>query len=583
MKRLGWMRILLIIGVLLLGLIPEVQQAKPVVAAGIPDYRFGVVEAYAAPDAATALGAGWTRVTFPWNEIQLNGPDEWNTVRFTDQALATELARGRQVVGLLVTTPGWATDVGRGAGVPQGLYLAPDDPNNYWANFVRMIVARYTGRIDHWIIWNEPDIPPSSPDLAWGGSVEDYLQLLRVAYFVAKQTNPNAVIHLAAITHYHNEHWFGQFLEALAADPNAAANSYYFDVASLNLYHEPEKMYDITVHYYDMLRGHGVNKPFWITETNAYLSRVSPEQQAMFIAQAFSLEIAAGAQRIAVYKMIDAETDQAADPEPFGLVQQNGGRRPAFTAYQVAANYLSGFTGGSWQRRDSISVVLVDRGSRTTTVVWARTPEPQTAMIPARTTKALLVNVWGSAKYIYPERGYYFIDLPGADCTNGCQMGGAPFMVVEDAPTSADTASPPASPTPPPAIQQVSVEASQAPVQMPSNTPTRTATPTATPTRTPKPTRTPTPTATPTATPTLTPSPTATSTPIPEPAATPTPTPPFFVASKTIQENPWPFVGVLALALGGGAIVVGRRKSRKNGGKKTAQDNSHTTRLPRSY
>ena len=574
MNRFRLVRIALAAGVLL-GLTLQSQPSPVVIAAGIPDYRFGVVEAHDAPNAAAALGAGWTRVTFPWNEIQPNSPDEWNATRFTDQALATELAYGRQVVGLLVTTPGWATDVGRGGGVPQGLYLAADDPNNHWANLVRRIIGQYSGRINHWIIWNEPDIPSDSVDNTWGGSVEDYVQLLRVAYTVAKQTNPNAVIHLAAITHHHNEHWFGQFIESLDADPNAATNNFYFDVASLNLFHEPEKVYDITVHYTNMLRGHGINKPFWLTETNAYLSRVSLEQQAMFITQAFSLEIAAGVQRIEVFKMADRDTDQAADPEPFGLVDLSGSRRPAFTAYQVATNYLSGFTGGTWERRDEISVVVIDRGTQTTTVVWARTPEPQKGMIAARATRALLVNVWGAAKTIYPERGYYFIDLPGADCTNGCQMGGAPYMLIENAPASADTASPPASPTPPPPVEGISVEATETNDPLPTNTPTRTPTPTATPTRTPRPTQTPSPSDTPTAAPTDTPSPTSTATPVPSPTATatstPTPPPPFDAASKTIQERPWPLVGVIALALSGGAIFVNRRRTRRHGAEDTSQ------------
>ncbi|MBU0702717.1 MAG: hypothetical protein KKC18_02495, partial [Chloroflexi bacterium] len=429
--------------------VPGLLPRSTVSALGGPDYRFGVVESYAAPAAATALGAGWTRVTFEWNRIQTNGPDEWDVVPISDEALANELAQGRQVTGLLITTPGWATDVGIGAGVPQGLYLPTDDPNNLWANFVRTIVGRYAGRIDHWTIWNEPEIPAGSPDMTWGGSVEDFIQLLRVAYTVANETNPNAVIHMAAVTHWHNEHWFGQFLETLTADSGAAANNYYFDVATFHLYHEPEKIYDVVSHYRRMMYDYGIYKPIWVAETNAYLSRVSDVEQAFFIVQAFSLEIAAGAERIAVYKMADTATDQAADPEPFGLVRMDGSRRDAFTAYQVATNYLAGFRSGTWDRRDEISVVTVDRGQRTTTVVWARAPEPQTAMIPARTTSALLVDVWGSARYVYPERGYYFVDLAGADCSEGCQMGGPPLMLVEEAPVSADTVLAPSSPTPP--------------------------------------------------------------------------------------------------------------------------------------
>jgi hypothetical protein len=553
-----------------------VGQAAPLVttADGIPDYRFGVIESYDAPAAASALGAGWTRVTFRWNEIQTNGSGEWNPP-ISDRALNGELARGRQVVGLLVTTPGWATDMGKGAGVPQGLYLPPDDPNNQWANFVRKIVGQYAGRIDHWIIWNEPDIPDTQ-HMSWGGSVEDFVQLLRVAYIVAKQTNPNAVIHMSAVTHWWNEDWFGQFLDTLVADPGAAEHNHYFDAMTLHVYFQPETVYDLTAHYYGLMRNRGLSKPIWIVETNAAPSNdpawpvpnaqfnVSLDQQAYYIVQAFSLGIAAGAQRIAVYKMIDTETDRAANPEPFGLVRMDGSRRPAFTAYQVATNYLSGFRGGSWERRDDIAMVVVDRGDETTTVAWSRGPQPQTAMIPARTTRALLVDVWGSARYIYPERGYYYVELPGADCSQGCLIGGAPYMVVEGAPASADTAPPPSSPTPPPITEEplpeengergptATTDPNALPTPTPSFTPTPTPTATSTPTATPTPTDTPTPTATPTPTPTATP----TSTPTATPTATPVPLP----VSRIPPRRPWTVIGILALVMGGATFLADRKR-----------------------
>ena len=517
-----------------------------VTAAG-PDYRFGVIEAYGAPVAADALGVGWTRVTFEWNRVQPIGPHEWNVVPVSDEVLARELAAGRQVVGLLITTPGWATDVGIGPGVPQGLYLPVDDPNNHWATFVRTIVGRYAGRIDHWTIWNEPEIPSGSPDMTWGGSIEDFIQLLRVAYTVAKETNPNAVIHLPAITHWHHDLWFGWFLDALVADPDAVANNYYFDVATLHLYHEPEKIYDITTQYYGLLHNHGIYRPFWIAETNAYLSRVSEEEQAFFIVQALSLEIAAGAERMAIYKMADTETDRVADPEPFGLVRMDGSRRPAFTAYQVATNYLAGFRGGTWDRQDAISVVTIDRGAQTTTVAWARTSEPQTAVIAARTIRALLVDPWGSSHYIYPDHGYYFVNLPGANCDQDCQLGGAPFMLVEDARIDTDTA--PQAPSPTPLLET--------PTPTPTNTPTSTPTPTPTPTPTSTPTATPTPTITPT--PTSTPTPTNT----PMPTDTPTPTPIPVPTSDVPSIRPGLLIGVLVLAMGGTAVAADMGKRRR--------------------
>jgi hypothetical protein len=510
-------------------------------ALAIPDHRFGAVETYASPDAATELGAGWTRVTFEWARIQPNGTHEWNVVPISDEALSTEIAQGREVVGLLITTPAWATDKERGGGVPQGLYLPIDDPDNHWANFVRKIVTRYAGRIDHWTIWNEPEISPESPDATWGGSIEDFIQLLRVAYLVAKQENPNTVIHLAGMSHWHNDLWFGQFLDLLAADPRAWASNLYFDVATLHLYHEPEKIYEITSLYYSQMRERGIDKPIWIAETNAYLSRVSEDEQAYFIFQAFALQIAAGAQRIGVYKMADTATDSAADPEQFGLVRVGGSPRPAFTAYQLAATYLAGFRGGTWSRRDTISMVTVDRGAKTTTVLWTRSPAAQTVMVAARTTEALVVDAYGTALQKHPERGYYYIQLPGAKCAQSapdCAIGGAPVMLIEAAPPSAITAPLPASPTP----------SNLEDIPTPTHTPVPTLfiiptiTPTPAPTHTPAPTFTPTPTATPT--------PTLTST----PTLVPLPT------SDIPAGRPWILIGALALVMGGAAVTAGGRK-----------------------
>ncbi len=210
-----------------------------------PDYRFGVIEAYDAPWAASELGAGWTRVTFHWDQIQPDGPDQWN-LPITDEQLALELAQGRQVVGLVTNVPGWATDPERGVGVPRWLNVDSHDPANVWATFLRDLVSRYAGRIDHWIIWNEPDIW-FGPDQSWGGSVQDFAQLVRVSYFVVKEANPNSTVHLAGMTHWYDANYgrdlfFRRLMAELAADPNAAANNYYFDVATLHVYFQPENV-----------------------------------------------------------------------------------------------------------------------------------------------------------------------------------------------------------------------------------------------------------------------------------------------------------------------------------------------------
>ena len=62
---------------------------------------------------------------------------------------------------MLIYTPHWAAPnpvVGKPVDIPRNLNLPYDHPDNYWGQFVREIVARHQGVVDHWIIWNEPDL-----------------------------------------------------------------------------------------------------------------------------------------------------------------------------------------------------------------------------------------------------------------------------------------------------------------------------------------------------------------------------------------------------------------------------------------
>jgi hypothetical protein len=452
-------RLLVALIALAILLTPNMSTAAPS-ADGPPDRRFGAIETYDAPAAASELGAGWTRVPFLWAQMQPNGTHEW-FAPISDEALALEISQGRQPVGLVITTPAWATDTSIGPGVPYGLHLGHDDPNNLWANYLRQLVGAYAGRIDHWIIWNEPDVwQAEHPGYTWGGSVNDFLQLQRVAYLTIKQTNPAASVIFSGTSYwwdaaYGRDLYFRRYLDALVQDLGAAGNNYYCDAVALHVYFQPDFVYSITALYHQLMREHGFDKPVWLVETNAApsldpqmpapggLFAITLDEQAAYIIQSFAMGIAGGASRISVFKMIDTSSDLAANPEPFGLVRADGSRRPAFTAYRVAATYLAGFQGGQLQQRDDANIVTVPRAGGTTTVVWTRTPAPVTLQVPAHAASATLVDMWGNRRSISASDGTYTLQLPGAVCTHvsPCIIGGAPLMIVEGA---VDAVPPPA-------------------------------------------------------------------------------------------------------------------------------------------
>ncbi len=444
---------------LLLAVIPLLILSRSTAVAQSPSAnRFGVIESYEEPRAAAQLGAGWTRVRLHWATIQPQDDSSW-TPLVPEEKVRAEAAAGIEVVGLLIGIPDWA----RGDDLlPKGLWLPPDDPANLWANFVRAAVTRYAGSIDHWIIWNEPDIwDKNTPGHSWDGDERDFAQLLKTAYLVAKETNPNSVIHLPAMTYYWDanfgrEQYLGKLLDILLADESGAQYNYYFDVATAHLYFQPGSIYDITAFFVDMFRQRGLNHPMWLVETNAppiddpawlvddptFL--VTQFDQAAFQPQAIAAGLAAGAERVAIYKLKDIETDLVANPEPFGLLRMDGSARPAFSTAQVAFALLADVTEAERTRWDDIGIFRLTHPDQETTLLFARAPGPRQAVVPAISDSAFLIDMWGERNLIHPVDGFYMVDLPAAPCNQFageyCMIGGETFylmqpIVPEPAPT----------------------------------------------------------------------------------------------------------------------------------------------------
>jgi len=521
----------------LFGLLAGAMGLTPVwVSAQSPplDHRLGAVEAFRYAQGATEARVGWERVIFWWRGLQPDNSDEWSEYYFPDGTLNDELAAGREVIGMLSNPPDWANGGQGPAGVPNGLYLPYNDTHNLWGQFVMKIAARYRGRIDRWVIWNEPDVwSEEQPGYTWKGTVEEFYQLLKVGYLAAKEGNPDCKVHLCGLTYWwdkeHNrEQYFNRLLDLIVKDPTAPANNYYFDVVTLHLYFRSQSVYDIVQEFRKMMAAHGIDKPIWINETNAPPSQdpqdpvpnavfhVTLDEQASFLIHAFALGIAAGAERIAVYKLID-RPKAPGSLEPYGLYREDESKRPGFYAYQVVTTYFAGFRTASLEQKGPIQIVTIDRGGATTTVVWTNSHEPQVYALPAIAEQAQLIDKLGNVRVMAPLNGRYDLPLEGAVCTHpGCIIGGSPWVIVEEGqPRDRGRFLPTPTRLPP----------TPTPTERATATPTATAPPTDTPTLTPTPTTTatftPTPTETPTLTPSLTPTPTWTPTPTPALVLTP--------------------------------------------------------------
>jgi len=411
---------------------------------GRGDHRFGVVEGYQAPELAIRSGASWQRANFWWNEFQPGGPNDWKETEahVSLTAIDETLASGQEVVGLIGNPPAWAT---RNGSVPANLDRPLNDPANHWARFVDRLMRAYQGRVNTWIIWNEPDIPPDFSGSTWAGSPKEYYLLLKTAYQVAKAVSPEIRVLFAGTTYWgdvwNNRRLFVErTLEQAQSDPTAKANGFYFDALPLHLYNSPYDIPKVAGEYRTILQRFGLSKPLWLTETNL-VPKDDPtypltdarwvanmEDQAAFVVQAYALALAANLERISVYKLVDGTVFNG---EPYGMARNDGTVRPAYRAYQVAAALFSQASQATYRNADGVAIVTLTQPGKQTSVLWASSKSSATTSVPAVGSRARLVTHVGEETALTPQApgGAYRVSLGAA---RHDFLGGPPLILVQE-------------------------------------------------------------------------------------------------------------------------------------------------------
>jgi hypothetical protein len=139
------------------------------------------------------MGAPWVVEYFPWPYIEpAEGEFYWG---HADLAIKHAENQGLTVIARLGWTPAWARPKASQQETTH-TYLDADHYDDF-ADFVAAFVARYRGRVDHVIVWNEPNL-----SFEWGYrpvDPEGYVELLRAVYPRAHAANPNVVVLAGAL------------------------------------------------------------------------------------------------------------------------------------------------------------------------------------------------------------------------------------------------------------------------------------------------------------------------------------------------------------------------------------------------
>jgi hypothetical protein len=418
-------------------------------------------------------GSRWDRFDFSWPVIEYEN-NKWNFG--PHDALVNDLhGAGINMVGILLWTPDWAatqgvtgldgrsfdqrpfgwyapepreslTDQSAAAAAasspPQGLYLAWNDPNNHWGNYVYTVVSRYGDRVKHWEMWNEPEW-----NYFWTGTSIDYAQLLKVGYQATKAACPKCTVLFGGLHYWANPDYYRWVLSQLSSDPAGSANNYFFDVMSVHLYSRSSTTYDIVNEIRAGMTTFNVgDHPIWLTETGVpvwndgsvdpnpskYDYAATQDEAAAYLIQSYADAWASGVERYFFFRTHDADMT-----EYFGLIRNDHSLRPSYTAYQVAATYLVSPTFVTrTPEKPFTRVTLWDTPIGRVDVVWNDSPTATVYTLPAAMGTATIVDRWGITSTVAATGGVYTLTLPVATAnlvSNPADyiIGGDPLIVIE--------------------------------------------------------------------------------------------------------------------------------------------------------
>ncbi|NLX23111.1 MAG: hypothetical protein GXY55_15780 [Phycisphaerae bacterium] len=262
---------------------------------------------------AQRAGVKWTREEFQWHAIEpARGQFEW---AFYDDLVATHLAHGIQIYGLLCYWSGWTKP-------------NTDEGISDYCAWVRQVVRRYRDRIRHWQIWNEPNI------FFWTGPREMYADLLAQAYAVIKEEDPDAVV-LGCSSSGIDTGFIRMVMErggrfdALAVHPYRGALNDLDYIRELKAAHE--------------LSG---GRPLWLTEIGFPTQQQggwSERNQASMLARIYTTSLASGVvANVSWYNFRNDGPDPFESEQNFGVVRTDFRPKPAYAALAAVAHQLAG-------------------------------------------------------------------------------------------------------------------------------------------------------------------------------------------------------------------------------------------------
>ncbi|MBJ7340557.1 cellulase family glycosylhydrolase [Mycolicibacterium sp.] len=293
-------------------------------------------------DQMQAMGVNDVRVIIPWAGVEFY-PSYYNWAPVDYMVNAAD-SRGMGVLGVINSTPTWATQPGQPA-----LSGAPASPQAY-GDFAGLVAQRYAGKVGAYEIWNEPNAAmfyAPQPDPA------GYTDLLKAAYPEIKAADPNATV-IGGVT------GAGITYGNLTMNPidfvngiYAAGGEPYFDALSFHPYqyttqfsqggYLPDSPINQLAAMHDVMVANGDGgKLIWASEYGEPSSVAGEANQAAYLQDMLTTWRTLGYTGPSfVWTLQDRDSTSTNTEDTFGVIRSDGTWKPAAYVIQQLATQPS--------------------------------------------------------------------------------------------------------------------------------------------------------------------------------------------------------------------------------------------------
>lgn len=268
---------------------------------------------------------------------------QWKFER-VDRVIKQIRAAKIEILCTLMSVPAWASGVNPKE--VKGFWdtFAPKDMAD-WDEYVRRVVSRYKGDIQHWEIWNEEngeDFYKPLPD------AKAYVGLLKSSYVTIKKIDPEATVVLGGLQQNGiiPNPWAPVKVENFLQKIYDAGGKPYFDIVNIHPYvtagkeEGPAYCGKLVRGTVEVMKKNGDgNKPLWITETGVGTGGVVTEQMQAEQLSGIYGELSAIPEVKALFwfTLHDYPNSICGGEDSMGMIANDGRRKQAYEVYSKLA------------------------------------------------------------------------------------------------------------------------------------------------------------------------------------------------------------------------------------------------------